>query len=90
VYCTKDSTFQFLQDVLTEVMDLFPGKYIHIGGDECPKTRWKTCSHCQSLIKKEKLMPLLRKGTDVLKSYRKNLADIEDKYMDSLDAPQDY
>jgi hypothetical protein len=40
--------------------------------------------------KKEKLMPLLRKGTDVLKSYRKNLADIEDKYMDSLDAPQDY
>jgi hexosaminidase len=55
VYCTKDSTFQFLQDVLTEVMDLFPGKYIHIGGDECPKTRWKTCAHCQSLIKKEKL-----------------------------------
>jgi hexosaminidase len=55
VYCTKDSTFQFLEDVLTEVMDLFPGKYIHIGGDECPKTRWKTCAHCQSLIKKEKL-----------------------------------
>ncbi|MBK7666526.1 MAG: beta-N-acetylhexosaminidase [Sphingobacteriaceae bacterium] len=55
VYCTKDSTFQFLQDLLTEVMDLFPGKYIHIGGDECPKTRWKTCAHCQNLIKKEKL-----------------------------------
>lgn len=55
VYCTKDSTFQFLEDVLTEVIDLFPGKYIHIGGDECPKTRWKTCSNCQSLIKKEKL-----------------------------------
>lgn len=39
---------------------------------------------------REKLMPLLKKGTEVLKSYRKNLADIEDKYMDSLDAPQDY
>jgi hexosaminidase len=55
VYCSKDSTFQFLQDVLTEVMELFPGKYIHIGGDECPKTRWKTCPNCQALIKKEKL-----------------------------------
>lgn len=55
VFCTKDSTFQFLQDVLTEVMELFPGKYIHIGGDECPKTRWKTCPNCQALIKKEKL-----------------------------------
>lgn len=55
VYCTKDSTFQFLEDVLTEVIALFPGKYIHIGGDECPKTRWKTCPNCQNLIKKEKL-----------------------------------
>lgn len=55
VYCSKDSTFQFLQDVLTEIIDLFPGKYIHIGGDECPKTRWKACPNCQALIKKEKL-----------------------------------
>lgn len=55
VYCTKDSTFQFLEDVLSEVADLFPGKYIHIGGDECPKTRWKTCSTCQAKIKKEGL-----------------------------------
>lgn len=55
VYCPKDSTFTFLQDVLDEVMTLFPGKYIHIGGDECPKTRWKECAHCQALIKKEKL-----------------------------------
>lgn len=55
VYCTKDSTFTFLQDVLDEVMALFPGKFIHIGGDECPKTRWKTCPHCQSLIKRENL-----------------------------------
>lgn len=55
VYCSKDSTFQFLQDVLTEVIELFPGKYIHIGGDECPKTRWKACANCQALIKKENL-----------------------------------
>ena len=55
VYCTKDSTFQFLEDVLTEVINLFPGKYIHIGGDECPKTKWRTCTQCQNLIKKEKL-----------------------------------
>jgi len=52
VYCTKDSVFNFLQDVLDEVITLFPGKYIHIGGDECPKTRWKTCKTCQDVIKK--------------------------------------
>ena len=51
VYCTKDSIFEFLQNVLNEVIALFPGKYIHIGGDECPKTRWKTCANCQSRIK---------------------------------------
>lgn len=55
VYCTKDSTFNFLQDILDEIISLFPGKYIHIGGDECPKTRWKTCSTCQARIKKEGL-----------------------------------
>jgi hexosaminidase len=55
VYCSKEETFKFLQDVLDEVCVLFPGKYIHIGGDECPKTRWKNCPHCQALIKKENL-----------------------------------
>ena len=55
VYCTKDSTFQFLENVLDEVMALFPGKYVHIGGDESPKTRWKVCANCQSKIKKENL-----------------------------------
>ena len=44
VFCAgKDSTFEFLQDVLAEVIELFPSKYIHIGGDECPKARWKEC-----------------------------------------------
>ena len=51
VFCTKDETFTFLQDVLTEVIDLFPSSYLHIGGDECPKERWKTCPVCQNRIK---------------------------------------
>lgn len=55
VFCTKEATFEFLENVLTEVMALFPGEYIHIGGDECPKTRWKSCSHCQSVMIREGL-----------------------------------
>jgi hexosaminidase len=56
IYCAgKDHTFDFLEDVLIEVMALFPSKYIHIGGDEAPKTAWKTCPYCQKRIKKEKL-----------------------------------
>src|SRR6185436_15135211 len=51
VFCPKEETFKFLEDVLSEVCELFPGKYIHIGGDEVPKTRWKNCEHCQALIK---------------------------------------
>lgn len=55
VFCPSETTFSFLQDVLTEVMDLFPSKYIHIGGDECPKTAWKNSAFCQDLMKKEGL-----------------------------------
>lgn len=55
IYCTKDSTFNFLEDVLDEVIALFPSKYIHIGGDEAPKTRWKSCKNCQRRIKDEGL-----------------------------------
>jgi hexosaminidase len=55
VYCPKESTFKFLEEVIDEVVVLFPGKYIHIGGDEAPKTNWKKCAHCQKLIKKEGL-----------------------------------
>ncbi|MCO4291796.1 beta-N-acetylhexosaminidase [Solitalea sp. MAHUQ-68] len=55
VFCPRDTTFKFLENVLTEVMDLFPSKYIHIGGDECPKLRWKNCHHCQTLIKEKGL-----------------------------------
>ena len=47
----KEETFTFLEDVLTEMMDIFPSEYIHIGGDECPKDRWRNCPLCQARIK---------------------------------------
>lgn len=56
VYCAgKESTFEFLQNVMLEVIELFPSKYIHIGGDECPKASWKKCPLCQKRIKEEGL-----------------------------------
>ena len=56
VYCAgKDSTFVFLEDVLTEVTDLFPYGLVHIGGDECPKARWKECPRCQRRMRDEDL-----------------------------------
>jgi len=52
VFCAgKESTFEFLQDIIDEVIPLFPSSYFHIGGDECPKTHWKQCSLCQKRIK---------------------------------------
>lgn len=56
VYCAgEEETFMFLENVLSEVISLFPGKYIHIGGDEVPKTRWSECPACQSRIRTEGL-----------------------------------
>jgi len=56
VYCAgKENTFKFLEDVLTEVMTLFPSPYIHIGGDECSKKRWAACKYCQQRMKNEQL-----------------------------------
>jgi hexosaminidase len=55
VFAPTDYTFNFLQDVLDEVMPLFPSKYIHIGGDECPKASWKRSVFCQQLIKDNNL-----------------------------------
>lgn len=51
----KEQSFTFLEDVLTEVMDLFPSEYIHIGGDECPKTVWHKCPDCRKRMKAEGL-----------------------------------
>ena len=56
VYCAgKETTFEFIEKVLTEVLALFPSKLIHIGGDECPKGRWKACPLCQQRIREEGL-----------------------------------
>lgn len=65
VYCVgNDSVFTFLENVLTEVMELFPSKYIHIGGDEVDKTSWENCAKCQALKNKLGL-----KNEDELQSY---------------------
>lgn len=56
VFCAgNEAVFTFLENVLTEVMDLFPGEYIHIGGDECPKVRWEACPKCQARMRQEGL-----------------------------------
>ena len=64
IYCPTDRTFHFLDNVLTEVMALFPGKYIHIGGDEVPKIRWKQSAFAQQLMRREGL-----KSEDELQSW---------------------
>lgn len=51
----NDSTYAFIEDVLDEIVDLFPSELIHIGGDECPKARWQECPKCQAKIKELKL-----------------------------------
>ncbi|MGM9701001.1 MAG: beta-N-acetylhexosaminidase [Prevotella sp.] len=55
IYCTKEATFTFIQDILDEVCQLFPSQYIHLGGDEAPRIRWKNCVHCQERMQKEHL-----------------------------------
>ena len=49
----NEKSMQFLEDVLSEVIDLFPSEYIHVGGDECPKVRWEKCPKCQARIKRK-------------------------------------
>ena len=60
----KENTFEFIEDVLAEVLDLFPSEFIHIGGDEAPKTKWKECPLCQDRISREGLA-----DEDELQSY---------------------
>jgi hexosaminidase len=55
VYCPSEATFEFLENVLVEVMELFPSEYIHIGGDECPKVQWKANATCQQIIREHNL-----------------------------------
>jgi hexosaminidase len=55
IYCPSEATFEFLENVLTEVMALFPSEYIHIGGDEAPKARWRESPIAQEVIRREGL-----------------------------------
>ena len=56
VFCIgKETTFEFIEGVLEEVLELFPSEYIHIGGDECPTVMWKKCPHCKARMKAERL-----------------------------------
>ena len=65
IFCAgKETTFEFLEDVIDEVIAVFPSQYIHIGGDEATKDHWKTCPHCQKRIKEEGL-----KDVNELQSY---------------------
>jgi hexosaminidase len=74
VFCPgKEATFEFLQNILDEICELFPSTYIHIGGDECPKYNWKTCPDCQRRIRAEGL-----KDEDELQGYFTRRID---KYM---------
>ena len=86
LYPGSEFTFQFLDDVIAEVAPLFPGKYIHIGGDECKKVRWEKCPACQARIKAEGLVAD-EKGTaeEKLQSYAvKRMEGILAKYGKSL------
>lgn len=64
VFCPTEFTFRFIQDIVDEITDLFPSKFIHIGGDECPKEAWKRSAFCQQLIKEKGL-----KDEHALQSY---------------------
>ncbi|MBR7745754.1 beta-N-acetylhexosaminidase [Undibacterium baiyunense] len=64
ILCPSETTFEFLNNVLSEVIDLFPGQYIHIGGDEAPKTRWKASPLAQAVMQREGL-----KNEEELQSY---------------------
>jgi hexosaminidase len=56
IYCPHETTFEFLETVLAEVIELFPGEYVHIGGDEAPKTRWEESDFVQALMQREGLV----------------------------------
>ena len=82
----NDSVYSFIDDVLGEIIDIFPSKYIHVGGDECPKERWEQCPKCQAKIKElgfrkdaagtpeEKLQSyLIRHATEFLASHGRDV-----------------
>ena len=88
----KSTTYEFLQNVLGEVIDLFPGQYIHTGGDEAPKKRWKTCPDCQNLANKTNVQRindlqtiLTNQVSQFLKSHGRTLIGWNEMLADGLD-----
>ncbi len=76
VYCAgKPASYKFLEDVLTEVMALFPSTYIHVGGDEVDKTWWANCADCQALMKREGLKSTEELQSHFIQHFDKYLAD---------------
>jgi len=76
VFCAGDEgVYTFLEHVLSEVIDLFPGEYIHIGGDECPKERWNECPKCQAMMASHRLGDARALQSYFIKRISKFLAD---------------
>ncbi len=76
VFCGgNEKTFEFIKDVFDEVCALFPGQYVHIGGDECPKSRWDVCPKCKARIKVEGLKDSHELRSYFIKRVEKLLAD---------------
>lgn len=88
----KQNTTEFLQNVLAEVIDLFPGKYIHMGGDEAPKKRWRNCPECQRLAREsgdvaipELQTVLTNRISQFLRDNSRNLIGWNEILVDNLD-----
>lgn len=65
----REQTYEFLEDLFSEIVTLFPCRYVHLGGDECPKVRWKACPRCQARIREEKLADGKRSPEELLQRY---------------------
>jgi len=77
IYCPgKEGTFSFLNDVLTEMAGLFPGKYFHIGGADCPKIRWENCTQCQLRMKNDSLNSTRELNHYFIQRIRKTLSSL--------------
>ena len=69
-FCASDDSVKiFLTDVLTEVLELFPSKYIHVGGDEVDKTAWSNCKKCKAYCEKKKISDMLALQSDFMKYF---------------------
>ncbi|MET3129028.1 hexosaminidase [Arcicella rosea] len=72
-FCPKDESIAFVNDILDEVMEIFPSKYIHIGGDEASKTAWHKCPNCQKRIKEKGLKSIDELQSDFIKSIEEHV-----------------